>query len=193
MEKAIVIKDFNDNQLEYLFQYLINRDYKWHRKELKSINDIKYFGDDRIEVLYLDYVPNLIRYSSVKYLREHLPEYEVITLNDLAMRKSDLKPGMVVEYANGDKRLVVTINDCLYLISRASFAEVKSFNDNLTCDSDHRINIVKIYQPKEAFSLNALFECRNCIWERPKEEIVVTMDEIAEKFGCDVSQLKIKK
>ena len=109
MEKAIVIKDFDNDQLEYLLQYLINRGYKWCNKELQTIGDIKYFGNDKIEVLYLD--PYCLSYSSVKYLREHLSQYEVITLTDLPMRKSDLKPGMVVEYASGEKRLVVTINN----------------------------------------------------------------------------------
>lgn len=192
MEKAIVIKDFNNNQLEYLLQYLINIGYKWYHKELQTICDIKYFGDEKIEVLYLDYAPHILRYSSVKFLREHLPQYEVITLTDLPMKKSDLKPGMVVEYANGEKRLVVTINAELYLISRASFADVKSFKEDLTCDSNSDINIVKVYQPREAASLSTLFECKNCIWERPKET-VLTMQEIADKFGIPVGQLRIKK
>lgn len=108
------------------------------------------------------------------------------------MKKSDLKPGMVVEYASGEKRLVVTINAKLYLISRASFADVKSFNDDLTCSGNSGINIVKIYLPREAASLSALFECKNCIWERPKET-VLTMQEIADKFGIPVEQIRIKK
>ena len=108
------------------------------------------------------------------------------------MKKSDLKPGMVVEYASGEKRLVVTINAELYLISRASFAVIKSFNEDLTCNSDPKMNIVKVYQPKEAASLSTLLQCNNCIWERPKET-VLTMQEIADKFGIPVEQLKIKK
>jgi hypothetical protein len=108
------------------------------------------------------------------------------------MKKSDLKPGMVIEYANCEKRLVVTINAELYLISRASFAVIKSFNEDLTCNSDPKMNIVKVYQPKEAASLSTLLQCNNCIWERPKE-IVLTMQEIADKFGIPVEQLKIKK
>ena len=192
MEKAIVIKDFNNDQLEYLLRYLINIGYKWCYKELQTICDIKYFGNDKIEVLYLDCTQHILRYSSVKYLREHLPQYEVITLTDLPMKKSDLKPGMVVEYASGEKRLVVTINAELYLISRASFADIKSFKEDLTCDSNPDINIVKVYRPREAASLNTLFECKNCIWERPKET-VLTMQEIADKFGIPVEQLKIKK
>ena len=108
------------------------------------------------------------------------------------MKKTDLRPGMVVEYASGEKRLVVTINAELYLISRASFADVKSFNEDLTCNSNPDITIVKIYQPREAASLSTLFECKNCIWERPKE-IVLTIQEIADKFGIPVEQLRIKK
>ena len=108
------------------------------------------------------------------------------------MKKSDLKPGMVVEYANSEKRLVVAINAELYLISRSSFMDVKSFNEDLIYNSDSEINIVKVYQPKEAASLSTLLQCNNCIWVRPKET-VLTMQEIADKFGIPVEQLKIKK
>ena len=106
------------------------------------------------------------------------------------MKKSDLKPGMVIEYANSEKRLVVTINAELYLISRASFANIKSFNEDLTYDCDPKLNIVKVYQPKEAASLSTLLQCDNCIWVR---QTVLTMQEIADKFGIPVEQLRIKK
>ena len=108
------------------------------------------------------------------------------------MKKSDLKPGMVVECANSEKRLVVTINAELYLISRASFANVKSFNEDLTYNRDSSLNIVKVFQSKKARDLKTLLNCNNCIWERPKETIL-TMQEIADKFGIPVEQLKIKK
>lgn len=108
------------------------------------------------------------------------------------MKKSDLKPGMVIEYANSEKRLVVAINAELYLISRSSFMDVKSFNEDLTYSNDLDINIVKVYQPREAASLSSLLDCKNCIWERQKET-VLTMQEIADKFGIPVEQLKIKK
>ena len=191
MEKAIVIKDFNNDQLEYLLHYLINRGYRWYRKELKTIDNIKYFENDKIEVLYLNYVEHSLSYSGVKYLREHLPQYEVITLTDLPMRKSDLKPGMVVQYANGKKRLVTTINDKLFLMGEDMFAELHTFNEDLT-NRDSGLNIVKVFQPKEARDLKTLLNCNNCIWERPKET-VLTMQEIADKFGIPVEQLKIKK
>lgn len=107
------------------------------------------------------------------------------------MKKSDLKPGMVIEYVNGERRLVVSINNELYLISSHMFATVKSFTDDLKCITNPDRNIVKVFQP-EASSLSSLLNCNNCIWVRPKET-VLTMQEIADKFGISVEQLRIKK
>lgn len=185
--KAIVVKDLNDSQLDMLVNYLITNQYKW------GFSILNKESITRGEVLYMDN-NKFLTYSCLDSLKYHEKNNcKVVRFNELIqMKKTDLKPGMVTEYASGEKRLVVTINNELYLISRASFADVKSFNDDLTCTSNPDIDIVKIYLPREAASLNTLFECRNCIWERSKE-VIVTMDEIAKKFGCDVSQLKIKK
>ena len=185
--KAIIVKDLNDTQLCILVNYLIANHYDWGFSILdkESIT--------RGEVLYMDNDKGL-SYSGL-YTLEHYEKnnYEVITINELIqMKKTDLKPGMVVEYANGEKRLVVTINSELYLISIATFVNVKAFNEDMTCSGNSCINIVKVYLPEEAASLNALLQCNNCIWERPKET-VLTMQEIANKFGIPVEQLKIKK
>lgn len=185
--KAIIVKDLNDTQLCILVDYLIANHYKWLtsilNKESITRGEVLYMDDDK-ELSY----SNL---STLEYREKN--NYKVVVFNELIqMKKSDLKPGMVVEYASGEKRLVVTINNELYLISRASFADVKSFNDDLTCSNNPDINIVKIYLPREAASLSALFECKNCIWERQKET-VLTIQEIADKFGIPVEQLKIKK
>ena len=185
--KAIIVKDLNDSQLDMLVNYLIANHYKWCTSILNKESIT------RGEVLYMDDY-KLLSYSGLDALKYHEKNNcKVVVINELIqMKKSDLKPGMVVEYASGEKRLVVTINNELYLISRASFADVKSFNDDLTCSNNPDINIVKIYLPREAASLSALFECKNCIWERPKET-VLTMQEIADKFGIPVEQIRIKK
>ena len=185
--KAIIVKDLNDTQLCILVEYLIANHYKWRYsdvdKESITRSDILYMRDD-----------NSLSYSSLETFEQCFKnDYELVVFNELIqMKKSDLKPGMVVEYASGEKRLVVTINNALYLISRASFADVESFNDDLTCSNNPDINIVKIYLPREAASLSTLFECKNCIWERQKET-VLTMQEIADKFGIPVEQIRIKK
>lgn len=185
--KAIIVKNLNNNQLNILVDYLVTNHYKWRYsdvdKESITRSDILYMRDD-----------NSLSYSSLETFEQCFKnDYELVVFNELIqMKKTDLKPGMVVEYASGEKRLVVTINNELYLISRASFADVKSFNDDLTCSNNPDINIVKIYLPREAASLSALFECKNCIWERQKET-VLTIQEIADKFGIPVEQIRIKK
>ena len=185
--KAIIVKDLNDTQLCILVNYLIANLYKW----LTSILNKE--SITRGEVLYMDDY-KLLSYSGLDALKYHEKNNcKVVVINELIqMKKSDLKPGMVVEYASGEKRLVVTINSELYLISIATFVNVKAFNEDMTCSGNSCINIVKVYLPEEAASLNTLLQCNNCIWERQKET-VLTIQEIADKIGIPVEQIRIKK
>lgn len=108
------------------------------------------------------------------------------------MKKSDLKPGMVVEYANGDRRLVIEFNNELVLLSNCSWGNLKDYSEDLK-SSGENFNIDKIYKPQFMTGLDSMLKgVYNCIWERPKS-IELTMEEIAEKFGINVEQLKIKK
>ena len=198
MEKAIVTKDFDNNQLEYLLQYLINRGYKWCHKELQTIGDIKYFGNDKIEVLYLDYTPYRLRYSTAKYLREHLPEYEVITLNDLQMKKQDIQLGMVVEYHCGKKALVISVNNEVLFSDTFGYMRLKDYNDDLLVidrhDDSGKWDIDKVFKVTLGCSIDTMLNGSflKLLWERQKE-VELTMDEIAEKFDIPVKNLKIKK
>ena len=197
MEKAIVIKDFNNNQLEYLLQYLINRGYKWGQGDLLEISgDIKHFVSDGIEVLYLYHSSRIISYSSVKYLREHLPEYEVITLNDLQMKKQDIQLGMVVEYHCGKRALVISVNNEVLFSDTNGYMRLKDYDDDLlVIDSNsNKWDIDKIFKVTVESSISTMLNSNflKLLWERQKE-VELTMDEIAEKFGIPVEQLKIKK
>lgn len=199
MEKAILIKDFNNDQLEYLLNYLINRGYKWCNKELQTIGDLKYFGNDKIEVLYFDYyTPYRLRYSTTKYLREHLPEYEVITLNDLQMKKQDIQLGMVVEYHCGKKALVISVNDEVLFSDTFGYMRLKDYDDDLTVidrhDDSGKWDIDKVFKVTLGCSIDTMLSGNflKLLWERQKE-VELTMDEIAEKFGIPVKNLKIKK
>lgn len=198
MEKAIVTKNFDNDQLEYLLQYLINRGYKWCHKELQTIGDIKYFGNEKIEVLYLDYIPYRIRYSTAKYLREHLSEHEVITLNDLEMKKQDIQLGMVVEYHCGKKALVISVNNEVLFSDSNGFMPLRDYTDDLLVMDRHSTSgmwdIDKIYKVTVECSIDTMLSGNflKLLWERQKE-VELTMDEIAEKFGIPVENLKIKK
>ena len=197
MEKAIVIKDFSDDQLEYLLQYLTNRGYKWYAQELSTIDNIKYYKENKIEVLYLGN-SYFLSFSTIKYLEEH-PIFKVITLNDLLqMKKQDIRLGMVVEYHCGKKALVISVNDEVLFSDNNGFMRLKDYNDNLTVINRHddsgKWDIDKVFKVTMGCSIDAML--KGCflepLWERQKE-VELTMDEIAEKFGIPVEQLKIKK
>ena len=116
--KAIIVKNLNDNQLCTLVNYLIANHYKWKT----SILDKESIA--RGEVLYMDNDKGL-SYSSL-YTLEHYEKnnYEVITINELIqMKKTDLKPGMVVEYANGKRRLVIEFNNQLALLGNDNWGD----------------------------------------------------------------------
>ena len=107
------------------------------------------------------------------------------------IQQKHLRSGMIVEYANGKRRLVTDIMGRLVLISEDGFQPLSEYNEDLTiydCPNT-TINKVGISEP---YCLDVMLKGATIIWERPKE-IELTMDEIAEKFGISVEQLKIKK
>lgn len=80
------------------------------------------------------------------------------------------------------------------LVNNNGFMELSDYNNDLTIyNEDFSIN--KIYKccltAGFDYVVNNLY-CYKLIWERP-QFIELTMDQIANKFGIDVNQLKIKK
>lgn len=109
------------------------------------------------------------------------------------MKKSDLKPGMVVEYANGKRRLVIEFCDKLVLLGNNNWGDLAILSEDLVCLFNEDFTIDKVYKPGYMSGLNSMLTSEQlCIWERPKS-VELTMEEIAEKFGINVEQLKIKK
>lgn len=109
------------------------------------------------------------------------------------MKKSDLKPGMVVEYANGVRRLVIEFNDELVLLGNNNWGDLKGYSEDLECPVNEDFTIDKVYKPWCMLGLNSMLEDTHpCIWYRSKS-VELTIEEIAEKFGINVEQLKIKK
>lgn len=102
--------------------------------------------------------------------------------------KDYLKPGYVVEYDDGS-RFVITQdvhgnNFGLQLGAAIRWA-----------DFSHLDGIVKVYQINKPGALHKTFTYDThltLVWEKPKE-VELTMQQIADKFGIDVDQLKIKK
>lgn len=108
------------------------------------------------------------------------------------MKKSDLKPGMVIEYANGERRLVIEFNNKLALLGDVGWDNLTNHTSDLECVITKNCTINKVYKPQDIRGLSFLLKIEHpCIWERKSVEL--TMEEIAEKFGINVEQLKIKK
>ena len=117
------------------------------------------------------------------------------------MKKSDIKPGMLVVTRSGKKyKLGMNRNDVVCLIRPEGYVELNEYNPDLTSNSDYldiarRFDIVRIYTPKtdkDNFSLNV--EDHHLIWERPEEPkvVVVSVEDIARLMKVDPRYLVIK-
>lgn len=110
------------------------------------------------------------------------------------IQKEHLRSGMVVEFKNRQRCLVIDFMGELLLISNEGCCYALSgHKEDLTCLFD-ALSINKVFIVSAAH-LACMLSKNNSdgqIWERPKE-VELTMDEIAKKFNIDVKQLKIKK
>ena len=102
--------------------------------------------------------------------------------------KDYLKPGYVVEYEDGNKFVItqdVHGNNFGLQLGYATMWDSLEMLDG----------IVKVYQINYPGALHQTHKHDThltLVWEKP-EEIELTMQQIADKFGIDVNQLKIKK
>ena len=96
--------------------------------------------------------------------------------------KADLKDGMVVEYNNGIRKMVLQNG----LFDKICYTPIDLFNDNLEyTDNIKSFTIDKIYISK-AVSLNSYFKDDNLelIWERPVKKM--TIAEIEKELGYKI-------
>lgn len=93
--------------------------------------------------------------------------------------KADLKDGMVVEYKNGKRRLVIAN----MLIGEDGFLTLDSFRENLENIKFMDHTIVKIFKIKEAMTFNYILDDDNLklIWEHIEVKHM-TVDEMREKL-----------
>lgn len=107
------------------------------------------------------------------------------------IQQKHLRSGMVVEYANGERRLVTDIMGKLILISEDGFQPLSEYNEDLTI-GDYSNTVINKVGISEPYCLEVMLKGATIVWERPKE-VELTMQEIADKFGIPVELLKIKK
>lgn len=108
--------------------------------------------------------------------------------------KEDLKDGMVVEYRDAQKRLVIGNR----LLGEDCYLSFESLDDDLLCPIDRDFDVIKAYKPgKKVESIYDLLErdSLELIWERKEtKEIPVSedMEILREKFGCEVKLVEDK-
>lgn len=92
--------------------------------------------------------------------------------------KADLKSGMVVEYRDGDRRLVID----KYLAGKDSHYELSAYNENLE-NEYHRLTIMKVFKICRRAILGNILDDDNLelIWER-EEPKKMTIEEMRKKL-----------
>ena len=118
------------------------------------------------------------------------------------MKKSELKSGMVIEDRRGKRGIVLigsTQGDVIGGLgdiggNKSTWGCLGSFNDDLTSTYGREYDIMKVFNPDDNLSFGKVFYFIKSylIWKRV-EAVELTMEEIADKFGVDVNNLKIKK
>ena len=105
--------------------------------------------------------------------------------------KHHLKPGMVVEYRNGNKRYVMNSFDGLFLADNANKQDLCYYHPNLIeIDGQEQLDIMKVYIQKNSSTLGNT-HWLELIWERP-EIVELTIEDIAKKLGIDPQLIRIK-
>lgn len=96
--------------------------------------------------------------------------------------KDMLESRMVVEYRNGERRIVVNN----ILMGEYGWGKISEYNNDLTNNWDKNLDIIKVFDKIDTFDILSEKSRldKMLLWER-KEIKEVTLKEIAEKFGVD--------
>lgn len=124
-----------------------------------------------------------------------------IKTNKNSFTKENLKPGMVIEYRDGQRALVIKANyndkEQIILIDSTGFNLLSSYNDDLTMQNKFynmcEYDIVKVFNSGNKFGLG--FNIVNSkelklIWQR---KVIITKQEIADKFGININDIEINE
>lgn len=109
------------------------------------------------------------------------------------MKLSELKPGMVVEYADGTKRLVVVFDNKLMFTGETGYQTdiTRWYNEDLTHKDFASSDIVKVYEVNFG-NIFTLMTPSRLLWKR-SEIIELSIEQIAKKFNVKPDQIRIKK
>lgn len=200
MEEKIPCIKCDSRLWEYIKSYLEEWNYHiWEIVNLKNCPLIVINADNiigRVNNLPLSFrtINNRELVTDVEEFLERAARLKGFTYKrkDIMEKEFDvnkLEVGMIVEYKSGERRLVLSdLEGNLFLSGICNFKRT-------LFEFTGELEIYKVYKIKGKTYLENLLTNPNMlelIWEKPIE-VELTMQEIADKFGIPVEQLKIKK
>lgn len=120
------------------------------------------------------------RYCYYDYYKGN--EYTILEWSDYMRKeftKSDLKDGMVVEYRNGKRRLVLNNR----LIGKDGYYELNKYKEDMKVEESSERDIMRVFKIVITTTLSRIFHIENLelIWER-KEVKRMTAEEMRQKL-----------
>jgi hypothetical protein len=196
MEKIPCIK-YNSQDWDYIesnlikFGYEISRLTSWEASPYIVLNLGNNLGRvsniDKIAVLNDSYNREIV-YNVEEFLERaaHLKGRDYIKRNVMKIHDIEIKPGMgifIYDRLAENLHVVIPIKRGLGVIAYGVSFTWYTLDDFLERYSSSIVAICDIP--------NSVIE-GDILWEKP-QEIVITMQDIAEKFNCPVESIKIKK
>ena len=131
--------------------------------------------------------------NCARIYREDKNNVSFIKIEENMFTKDDLKTGMIVEYKSGEKRLVIRDGIDILTSGDDGWTSLNNYDETLKSVC---CTIVKVYEgyttDKSGTVDSKLNYPGNLIWERDKEKVELTLEQIAEKFNIPVDSLRIK-
>lgn len=148
---------------------------------LKWCSEISYIKDTYFEV----YKSRTCYDSKGKYAYDDYYEeerYKILEWSDYMKKeftKADLKDGMVVEYRDGKRRLV--LNN--FLIGKDGYFDLSNYSENLKDKNSSDRDVVGVFKVNIVTNLDYIFRTENLelIWERTESKKMTT-EEMRQKL-----------
>lgn len=106
------------------------------------------------------------------------------------MKKSDLRNGMTVELANGNRRLVMVIDGEMIFVGEYYSTLSDVYREDLTNAFSKELDIVKVYKNVPTSLEQVLKASDQLLWQREDNTKEISVSEafrvLKEHYGCDV-------
>lgn len=106
------------------------------------------------------------------------------------MKKSDLKNGMTVELATGDRRLVIVIDGELFFLGEYGNLSAEFYREDITNPYSKDLDVTKVYKNAPTSFEEMLEASDHLLWRREDNTKEISVSEafriLKEHYGCDV-------